>query len=115
MTIDKLLEDQERTSVLANERTYAAWSRTGITAMAAGLAIERFLGGVIPDSLVLSISMSLLLTSLMAFVLGIWRYIHVAARLKSNRVSGAPSPLLLLMSIVMCFVSLLAIIGIWIV
>ena len=115
MTLEKLLEEKERTSVLANERTYAAWTRTGITAMAAGLGIERFLGGVIPDYIVRAISMSLLLFSILAFILGIWRYIHVGSRLKSNRVSGAPSPILLLMSIMLCFVSLMALIGLWLV
>ena len=36
-------------TVLANERTYAAWIRTGLGAMVAGLAIEHLLIEVYPS------------------------------------------------------------------
>ncbi len=36
-------------TVLANERTYAAWIRTGLGAMVAGLAIEHLLNEVHPS------------------------------------------------------------------
>ena len=105
----------EYNTVLANERTFSAWLRTGLTALATGLGVERFLGGVIPDPVIRAISMSLLLFSVLAFSLGAWRYIHVGALLRTQRVFGAPAPLLLLISILLAFASILAIIGVWLV
>lgn len=103
----------EHNTVLANERTYSAWLRTGITALATGLGIERFLGGVIPDPVIRAISMSLLLFSIVAFALGAWRYVHVGGMLQTHRVFGAPAPLLMLISLLLAFSSLLAMIGVW--
>lgn len=113
MTFAKLLEDRERTSVLANERTYAAWARTGITSMVAGLGVEKFF--VVEKNFYVSrtVVVVLLVYSILTFVLGIWRYIHIDARLKSSRVSGAPSLLLLIMSALLCGVSILVLCSLW--
>lgn len=46
---DKKTEYALDRTVLANERTYAAWLRTGIAALAAGLAIEKFMVQVLPE------------------------------------------------------------------
>ncbi|MEC7838462.1 MAG: DUF202 domain-containing protein [Chlamydiota bacterium] len=108
-------ESSERTSVLANERTYAAWLRTGLTALAAGLGIEKFLGdgSVIPINLIRIVSISLLSLSTACFYLAAWRYQHVGVRLVSSHVSGAPVWLLVLISGILCCVTLITLVGLW--
>ena len=44
-TIPPVVEDASRRTRLANERTYLAWYRTGLTALAVGIGIGR----VIPE------------------------------------------------------------------
>jgi inner membrane protein YidH len=108
-------ESSERTSVLANERTYAAWLRTGLTALAAGLGIEKFLadGSVIPSELTRTISVTLIATSGFCFYLAAWRYQHVGMRMVSSHVSGAPISFMVFLSFVLVMTSVLALIGIW--
>ena len=89
--------------------------RTGLTALATGLGVERFLGGVIPDLVIRAISISLLSFSVLAFILGAWRYVQVGMLLPSHKVSGAPIPLVLFLSILLVLVAILAIIGVWLV
>ncbi|MEM1282436.1 MAG: DUF202 domain-containing protein [Chlamydiota bacterium] len=108
-------ESSERTSVLANERTYAAWLRTGLTALAAGLGIEKFLGdgSVLPNELTRTISITLIATSAFCFYLAAWRYQHVGVRMVSSHVSGAPIGLMVFLSGIMIIASVFALIGIW--
>lgn len=66
---------QDRT-VLANERTYGAWVRTGFTAMAAGLAAAKLLGDMLPRWSLLTISTVSITYGAFAFVAAVWRYRH---------------------------------------
>jgi putative membrane protein len=115
--ITKHQESLERTSVLANERTYAAWVRTGLTALASGLGIEEFLGdgSVVPAGITRAISLILLASSGLCFFLAAWRYQHVGVRMVSTHVSGAPISLMIFLSTVLITVSLLALVGIGII
>lgn len=108
-------EEKECSSVLANESNFLAWVQTGIIAFAAGLGIERFLGGVIPLLTIRSISMAMILFGIVAFAAGAWRYQHVAARLPTTKVKGAPVPLVLLLSFLLIIVGGLALVGVWLV
>lgn len=110
-----MLESKDHSTVLANERTYAAWVRTGLASLATGLGIEKFLGEVIPDPVIRAISMSLFSFSILAFILGAWRYVHIESLLPSSKVTGAPVPLLLLLTILLVLVTLLAMIGVWLI
>lgn len=107
--------EADHNTILANERTYAAWVRTGLTALATGLGVERFLGGVIPDPVIRAISMSLLSFSILSFILGAQRYVHVGSIVSKNTKSGAPIPLILLISILLVIVTILAIVGVWLI
>ncbi len=99
-------------TILANERTYAAWVRTGLTALATGLGIERFLGGVIPDPVIRMISMSLLFFSIFSFILGAWRFAYVGSIIPSHKEVGVPVLWIFLLSVLMVLVSVLAAIGV---
>ena len=64
-------------TVLANERTYQAWLRTGLASAAAGLGIFSLLKAAIPLWILLIIATILLLFSALFFWLAAWRYSHV--------------------------------------
>jgi putative membrane protein len=105
-------EQADYNTILANERTYAAWLRTGLASLATGLGVERFLGGVISDPVIRAISMSLLLFSIIAFILGAWRYVYVGSLIKSHKSAGAPLPIVLLLSILLVIVGVMAALGV---
>ncbi len=67
-------------TVLANERTYQAWLRTGLASAAAGLGIFSLLKATIPLWILLIIATILLLFSALFFWLAAWRYSHVHLR-----------------------------------
>ena len=60
-------------TLLAAERTYAAWMRTGLAALAAAIGAKALLDKLVPDWLVLSASLVLLIFAEFCFVAGVWR------------------------------------------
>jgi putative membrane protein len=62
-------------TLLAGERTYAAWMRTGLAALAAAIGAKALLEKLVPDWLVLSASIVLLIFAEFCFVAGVWREI----------------------------------------
>ena len=108
---DTHLEHAERTSVLANERTYAAWVRTGLTSLGVGFAIHQFMAHGNIEQISLAIALVLVAFSALCFLLGAWRYHHVAVRMRSTRVTGAPQGMLALVSLFLVLASLLAIVA----
>ena len=46
---DRRTELAANRTVFAAERTYAAWVRTGLVSLAAGVGAKRTLGGVLPE------------------------------------------------------------------
>jgi putative membrane protein len=62
-------------TLLAGERTYAAWMRTGLAALAAAIGAKALLEMLVPDWLVLSASIVLLIFAEFCFVAGVWREI----------------------------------------
>ncbi len=107
-------DHKEVTSILANERTYAAWIRTGLTSLATGLVVAKFLPGTISWHIVQIMTITLLLSSALSFYLAAWRYIHVSRRLETTKIFGAPIMLLAIGSGFLILISALAIYGIWV-
>jgi putative membrane protein len=60
-------------TLLAAERTYAAWMRTGLASLAAGIGAKALLDKLVPDWLVLTASIVLIVFAEFCFVAGIWR------------------------------------------
>lgn len=60
-------------TLLASERTYAAWMRTGLAALAAAIGAKALLDKLVPDWLVLTASLVLLVFAEFCFVAGVWR------------------------------------------
>jgi len=78
--------DMERTR-LANERTYLAWWRTGIAALAAGFAVGRVVPEVVGGRSwpYVALGTALTVAGLVAFVYGAARYRELAASLREGR------------------------------
>ncbi|MDO9711409.1 DUF202 domain-containing protein [Paracraurococcus lichenis] len=60
-------------TVLAAERTYAAWVRTGLVALAAGVGAKTTLGGVVHEWIILFEASLLVLFSAFCFAVAVWR------------------------------------------
>lgn len=109
-TRNRLAEDR---TVLANERTYTAWVRTGLAALAAGVGFEKFLVGTLPDWILRTIAVILILFSFSAFFLAIWHYTHLGLKLKNAEIRTPPIKSLMLLTAGLCLASLLALLGIF--
>lgn len=101
-------------TVLANERTYTAWIRTGLTALAAGVAIEKFMADVIPPWGSRSIAVILIGFSGVAFFVAAWRYTHLGIKLGRVDVKRVPLAVTMGTSLILIACALIALVGIWV-
>ncbi len=101
-------------TILANERTYQAWIRTGLSALAAGLGVARFLSDSMPLWVHLSIAGVLITLSASAFFLAAWRYGHLHLRMRHIQVDLTPLWLVRAIAWALIGVSALALIGVFI-
>ena len=60
-------------TLLAAERTYAAWVRTGLAALAAGIGAKALLQDLVHGWLVLTTSIVLIAFAEFCFIAGVWR------------------------------------------
>lgn len=86
--------------------------RTGLAALAAGVGFEKFLTGAMPDWIVRTIAIILILFSFCAFFLAIWHYTHLGLKLKNAEIRTPPIKSLMLLTAALCMASLLALVGI---
>jgi putative membrane protein len=100
-------------TILANERTYAAWIRTGISALIAGLAVEKFLLEAIPLWGIHTIAVTLIVFSGVAFFLAAWRFRHFQVRRQDVDVEMIPLSLVRIVSLALTIAALVALIGLW--
>lgn len=100
-------------TVLANERTYAAWIRTGLTSLVAGLGIARFLSNSMPLWSTHIIATILILFSAVSFILAAWRYEHLHVGMAHLDVRMIPVYTVKISSIVLVSCSLIALAGLW--
>ena len=68
-----LIELAADRTLLASERTYAAWLRTGLAALAAGIGAQKLLEALVQPWLVMAASIVLILLAEFCFVAGVWR------------------------------------------
>lgn len=109
----RVLYAADRT-VLAAERTYAAWVRTGLVSLAAGVGAKTTLGNVLPEWVILFTGSLLVLFSAFCFVAGVWREIwpgHDSPR--RSDVRRLPDALLVVVNGGLLLVSLGALLGVW--
>lgn len=98
--------------VLAAERTYAAWVRAGLAALAAGISARALLGKTEPKGLILTTASLLILFSAFCFVAAIWRRM-IRATPPRPGTRRLPSALLIVVNGLLLTVSIAALAGIW--
>lgn len=99
-------------TVLANDRTYQAWIRTGLALFASGLGAAKFLKEEMSLWILLGIASLLLLLSALAFLQAGWRYSHMHIKLTSLDIETRPAWQMGLISILLALMSLLSLFGI---
>ncbi len=105
---EKKQTDLARKQVLmANERTFNSWVRSGLTAVVGGLFIARFLGEGVKSPVITAIGLIFILSSMGFYVVGYLRYkedierVHgkEAKRSVSTRITMTTSIALILSSV----------------
>src|SRR3954454_320353 len=101
-------------NVLAAERNYAAWGRTGLVSVATETEAKTSLGNVLPEWLILFNATLLVLFSGFCFIAAVWRDLkpgHDAPQ--RSDVRRLPRALLVLVNGGLLLVSLAALLGVW--
>ncbi len=98
-------------TVLANERTYQAWIRTGLSFLVSGLAVVKFLEGMMPLWILLILAIFLILFSTAAFIQAGWRYTHIHFRMAHLDIDAMPLWIVKLTSMILAGCSILALAG----
>ena len=98
--------------VLANERTYASWIRTGLALLVSGLAVEKFMLDAMPVWSVHVIAVTLTLLAALAFLVGSWRYTHLSVRLAPD-VPRIPDRWVVASAVLLALVCVLAAVALW--
>ena len=101
-------------TILANERTYQAWVRTGLSSLAAGLGVAKFLQDFMLPWLLLILATFLIVFSIIAFLLAAWRYTHLHIRLVHLEVDATPTWMVKAISVLLISCSLLALLGLYV-
>lgn len=101
-------------TVLAAERTYAAWVRTGLVSLAAGVGAKTTLAGVVPDWAILFEASLLVLFSAFCFAVAVWRDLRPGHDSpQRSDVRRIPPGVLLVVNGGLLLVSLGALLGVW--
>jgi len=95
------------------ERTYAAWVRTGLFALASGIGAHTLLNGVVPGWLAMADASMLIAFSIFCFGAAIWRHLNPGPPPPVPQLAPIPRPVLITVNVFLALVSLAALIGIW--
>ena len=100
-------------NILAAERTYAAWVRTGLFALASGIGARALLAGLVPTPLVLADATMLIAFSMFCFAAAIWRHLNPGPPPPAPQLAQIPRAVLVAVNGFLALVSLAALVGIW--
>lgn len=106
-------ENGEWLYLLAGERTYAAWVRTGLAALASGIGARALLKDVVFPWLSTATGTVLILFSAFCFVAAVWREMGTGAPPLRPDIKRLPAALLLGLNGFLMLLSLAALVGIW--
>ena len=101
-------------NILAAERTYAAWMRTGLFALASGIGARALLTGVLPEWLILADASVLIAFSVFCFGAAIWRHLNPGPPPPVPFVRQIPRTTLIAVSAFLALVSFAALIDIFV-
>ena len=101
-------------TVLAAERTYAAWVRTGLVSLAAGVGAKTSLGSNLPEWAILFFASLLVLFSAFCFAVAVWRDLRPGHDSpERSDVWRIPPGVLLVVNGGLLLVALGALLGVW--
>ena len=100
-------------NVFAAERTYAAWVRTGLAALASGVGARKLLDGTLPVWSVRLVASVLILFSVLAFMAGVWRHLHPGVLQHKGEAPELPAWLLITTNGFLSAVAVAAMVAIW--
>ena len=99
--------------MLAAERTYAAWVRTGLMSLAAGVGAKKALGGVLPEWAVVLTGSVLAAFAAFCFAAAVWRELYPGTPPPRPDVRRLPRALLFALNGFLGLVALAALLGVW--
>lgn len=97
-------------TLLANERTYSAWLRTGLTAVAAGLGIAELLESISMPGLTRGIGIILILAGMATYFVAMWRYRQTCNDLRYKELGLTPCWMLNLLAVSLLLSTILSLI-----
>ena len=101
-------------TVFAAERTYAAWVRTGLTALASGVGARKLLEGFVPEWVILLGGTVLVLLSAFSFGAGVWRQVlHPGSLPPEGDTKRIYPPVLIGVNAALIVVACSALVGVW--
>ncbi|WP_054186217.1 DUF202 domain-containing protein [Rhizobium acidisoli] len=100
-------------TIYAAERTYAAWMRTGLTALASGIGAKALLADVVPEILIVTTGTILVAFSAFCFIVAVVREFRPGPPPPQPDVKKIPSLLLLIVSGFLVIVSIATLFGVW--
>jgi putative membrane protein len=100
-------------NVFAAERTYAAWVRTGLTALASGIGAKALLAEVVPEWLIIATGTILVLFSAFCFFVAVLREVYPGAPPPKPDVRRIPPPVLIVVNGFLVVVSFFTLVGVW--
>jgi putative membrane protein len=98
-------------NILASERTYAAWVRTGLLALAGGIAAQALKD--VPSWLVLANGTLLIAFSLFCFGAAVWRHFHPGPPPPPPSVKVMPWQALVVANLILSLIAVGALIALW--
>jgi putative membrane protein len=99
--------------MLAAERTYGAWVRTGLIALASGLGAKAGLAGVVPEWMIVTNGSVLVLFSAFCFIAAVWRQLHPGPPPPMPDTPRIHPAILIAVNGFLALVSIAALFGIW--
>jgi putative membrane protein len=99
-------------TILAAERTYGSWIRTGLTALASGVGAKALLGDLMPDWAIRGTGAMLAFFSAFCFVAAAWRVLHLGPPPPQTNLTRVPASMLVVVNTVLTVVALIALISI---
>src|SRR5919199_1171502 len=112
LAANRTAEAAERTKETA-ERTYAAWVRTGLMSLAAGVGAKKTLGGVLPEWVVVLTGSVLVAFAAFCFAAAVWRELYPGTPPPRPDVRRLPRALLFALNGFLSLVALAALLGVW--
>jgi putative membrane protein len=110
---DRCTELAADRTVLAAERTYAAWVQLGLAALASGIGAKKLLEDLVPEWLIVSVGTLLVLFSAFCFGAAVWRQVDPGVPPPRPDVRRIPPHLLIVVNGFLALVALAALLGIW--